>query len=58
VGSVPLGRDAAICTEEQFRDSARVWPLRRMLEWARNELADAYLIPPFRRYEEVLEILS
>jgi len=33
-------------------------PVRRMLEWTRNELADAYLIPPFRRYEEALEILS
>ena len=30
---------------------------RRMLEWARTELAGAYLIPPFKRYEEVLEIL-
>jgi methionine synthase / methylenetetrahydrofolate reductase(NADPH) len=31
---------------------------RRMLEWARTELAGAYLIPPFKRYEEVLEILE
>ncbi len=31
---------------------------RRMLDWARSELAGAYLIPPFKRYEEVLEILS
>ncbi len=30
---------------------------RRMLDWARTELAGAYLIPPFKRYEEVLEIL-
>ncbi|HEX2711329.1 MAG TPA: methylenetetrahydrofolate reductase, partial [Candidatus Acidoferrales bacterium] len=30
---------------------------RHMLDWARNELAGAYLIPPFKRYEEVLEIL-
>jgi len=30
---------------------------RRMLDWARGELAGAYLIPPFKRYEEVLEIL-
>ncbi len=29
---------------------------RRMLEWARGELAGAYLIPPFKRYEEVLEL--
>ncbi len=31
---------------------------RRMLDWARTELAGAYLIPPFKRYEEILEILS
>jgi methionine synthase I (cobalamin-dependent)/5,10-methylenetetrahydrofolate reductase len=30
---------------------------REMLEWARTEMAGAYLIPPFKRYEEVLEIL-
>lgn len=30
---------------------------RRMLEWARTELAGAYLIPPFKRYEEVLDVL-
>jgi methionine synthase / methylenetetrahydrofolate reductase (NADH) len=30
---------------------------REMLAWARTELAGAYLIPPFKRYEEVLEIL-
>jgi len=30
---------------------------RTMLEWARTELAGAYLIPPFKRYEEVLELL-
>jgi len=29
---------------------------RRMLDWARTELAGAYLIPPFKRYEEVLEM--
>jgi methionine synthase / methylenetetrahydrofolate reductase(NADPH) len=28
-----------------------------MLKWARTEMAGAYLIPPFKRYEEVLEIL-
>jgi methionine synthase / methylenetetrahydrofolate reductase(NADPH) len=28
-----------------------------MLTWARTEMAGAYLIPPFKRYEEVLEIL-
>ncbi len=31
---------------------------RRMLDWARTELAGAYLIPPFKRYEEVLELLD
>jgi homocysteine S-methyltransferase len=31
---------------------------RKMLEWARTELAGAYLIPPFKRYEEVLELLD
>ena len=30
---------------------------RDMLAWARTELAGAYLIPPFKRYEEILEIL-
>jgi len=30
---------------------------RHMLAWARTELAGAYLIPPFKRYEEILEIL-
>jgi hypothetical protein len=30
---------------------------RQMLAWSRGELAGAYLIPPFKRYEEILEIL-
>jgi methionine synthase I (cobalamin-dependent)/5,10-methylenetetrahydrofolate reductase len=30
---------------------------REMLAWARKEIAGAYLIPPFKRYEEILEIL-
>lgn len=30
---------------------------RQMLTWARTEMAGAYLIPPFKRYEEILEIL-
>jgi methionine synthase I (cobalamin-dependent)/5,10-methylenetetrahydrofolate reductase len=29
---------------------------RRMLAWARTDVAGAYLIPPFKRYEEVLEL--
>jgi 5,10-methylenetetrahydrofolate reductase len=31
---------------------------RRMLDWARGEVAGAYLIPPFKRYEEVLELFD
>jgi methionine synthase I (cobalamin-dependent)/5,10-methylenetetrahydrofolate reductase len=31
---------------------------RRALEWARKEFAGAYLIPPFKRYEEVLELFD
>jgi homocysteine S-methyltransferase len=31
---------------------------RRVLEWARTELAGAYLIAPFKRYEEILEIFN
>ncbi len=31
---------------------------RRMLAWARTELAGAYLIPPFKRYEEILELFT
>jgi homocysteine S-methyltransferase len=30
---------------------------REMLAWSRTELAGAYVIPPFKRYEEVLDIL-
>ena len=30
---------------------------RQMLQWARTEMAGAYVIPPFKRYEEILEIL-
>lgn len=30
---------------------------REMLKWARTEMAGAYLIPPFKRYEEVVEVL-
>jgi homocysteine S-methyltransferase len=31
---------------------------KRMLAWARTELAGAYLIPPFKRYEEILELFT
>jgi methionine synthase I (cobalamin-dependent)/5,10-methylenetetrahydrofolate reductase len=30
---------------------------RTMLAWSRTELSGAYLIPPFKRYEEILDIL-
>jgi methionine synthase I (cobalamin-dependent)/5,10-methylenetetrahydrofolate reductase len=30
---------------------------REMLAWSRGEMAGAYVIPPFKRYEEVLDIL-
>jgi methionine synthase I (cobalamin-dependent)/5,10-methylenetetrahydrofolate reductase len=30
---------------------------REMLAWSRTEMAGAYLIPPFKRYEEILDIL-
>jgi homocysteine S-methyltransferase len=29
---------------------------RRMLDWARTELAGAYIVPPFKRYDEVLDM--
>jgi len=35
---------------------------RRMLDWARTArgegIAGAYLIPPFKRYEEILELFG
>jgi homocysteine S-methyltransferase len=31
---------------------------RRMLDWARSELVGAYMIAPFKRYEDVLEIFA
>lgn len=31
---------------------------RRVLDWVRGEFAGAYLIPPFKRYEEALELFS
>ena len=30
---------------------------REMLQWSRTELAGAYLVPPFKRYEEILDII-
>ncbi len=30
---------------------------KKMLDWAKTEVAGAYLIPPFKRYEEVVELL-
>ncbi len=50
--------------KEEAGDAARergfvlAW---RMLDWARTArtegIAEAYLVPPFKRYEEILEIL-
>ena len=31
---------------------------RRMLDWARTELAGAYIVPPFKRYDEVLDLFA
>jgi homocysteine S-methyltransferase len=31
---------------------------RRMLDWGRTEVAGAYLIPPFKRYEEIQEVFA
>ena len=31
---------------------------KRMLAWARSAVGGAYLIPPFKRYEEVLELFA
>ena len=31
---------------------------KRMLAWARTAVGGAYLIPPFKRYEEVLEVFA
>jgi homocysteine S-methyltransferase len=31
---------------------------RKMLAWARTATAGAYIIPPFKKYEEALEVLS
>ncbi|MGA9594118.1 MAG: methylenetetrahydrofolate reductase, partial [Candidatus Acidiferrales bacterium] len=50
---------------EQAGESARERGFalaRRMLDWARGAAADgiagAYLIPPFKRYEEILELFA
>ena len=31
---------------------------RRMMDWAATEVAGVYLIPPFKRYEEIVEIFN
>jgi homocysteine S-methyltransferase len=51
---------AVLKSMEEAGPSARergFYAAREMLAWARTELAGAYLIPPFKRYEEILEIL-
>jgi len=42
------GADARACGFQMARE---------MLAWSRTELAGAYLIAPFKRYEEILEVL-
>jgi methionine synthase I (cobalamin-dependent)/5,10-methylenetetrahydrofolate reductase len=55
--------DATLAAMQQAGDAARECGFalaRKMLEWARSArrqgIAGAYLIPPFKRYEEILEI--
>jgi homocysteine S-methyltransferase len=31
---------------------------RKMLAWARTATAGAYIIPPFKKYDEALDVLS
>jgi methionine synthase I (cobalamin-dependent)/5,10-methylenetetrahydrofolate reductase len=57
--------DATLRAIEQAGDAARDCGFalaRKMLEWARSArrqgIAGAYLIPPFKRYEEILEIFG
>ncbi len=54
---------ATLAEMEQAGDAARdrgFLLARRMLDWARTARKDgivgAYLIPPFKRYEEILEL--
>lgn len=57
--------DATLKEMEQAGDRARERGFvlaRRMLDWARTArsegIAGAYLIPPFKRYEEILELFA
>jgi len=57
--------DAVLKEMEQAGDRARDRGFvlaRKMLEWARTArsegIAGAYLIPPFKRYEEILELFA
>jgi methionine synthase I (cobalamin-dependent)/5,10-methylenetetrahydrofolate reductase len=57
--------DATLKEMESAGDAARARGFllaRKMLDWARTArsegIAGAYLIPPFKRYEEVLELFS
>jgi len=53
--------DAVLKEMEQAGTAARERGFalaRHMLDWARSELAGAYLIPPFKRYEEIVEIFT
>jgi len=57
--------EATLRKMEQAGDTARDLGFvlaRRMLDWARTArssgIAGAYLIPPFKRYEEILEMFA
>ena len=44
-------------SRERRRENVDLKWRRKMMAWARTEMAGAYLIPPFKRYEEILEML-
>lgn len=57
--------EATLCEMERAGEHARARGFllaRRMLDWARTArgsgIAGAYLIPPFKRYEEILEMFG
>jgi hypothetical protein len=57
--------NATLHAMQQAGDAARDCGFalaRKMLEWARSArnqgIAGTYLIPPFKRYEEILEIFG
>jgi len=57
--------DATLCEMERAGEHARARGFllaRHMLDWARTArssgIAGAYLIPPFKRYEEIVELFA